>query len=73
MTYLLAPNGRAERQLLPADTHNQTQASLILLASSRGNVVLRCQENGHIILPDNNPPGKLIFSPRDTIIDIHGM
>ena len=92
MTYLLPPNGRPSRQVLPTDricmpaqqTHNQTDGSPILRARPGDQLALRYQENGHITLPENNPPGKpspgMISmygtnesSAKDTLLNIHNV
>ena len=67
MTNLVPPDGRPDRDITPTDrickltqdTHNQTSGSPILSARAGDTVVLRYQENGHITLPQNNPPGKV--------------
>ena len=92
MTYLLPPDGRYARALLPSDrickssqqTDNQTEGSPALRAFSGANIALRYQENGHITLTQNNPPGKLspgkisVFGttasrPNDSILEIYGV
>ena len=92
MTYLMPPNGRTNREISSADlicslsqqTHNQTSGSPTLTASAGDTIALRYQENGHITLPQQNPPGKVnagdvyvygtaTSSATDTLASIHGV
>ena len=90
MTYLIPPDGTDNRAIVPADricslsqeAPNQTFGNPLLRAKAGDTVVLRYQENGHITLPQNNPPGKsdvgMVYiygtgssSPADTVAAIH--
>ena len=92
MTHLLPPDGRLAQEIFPTDsicmvpqqTHNQTEGSPALRASAGAHVALRYQENGHITLTQNDPPGKLSSGtisvygtiasrPQDTMLEIHGV